>query len=271
MTGVRERLLRVLRPVLGGVQLNHLVRLLPVADLVRDAAPRTVLDVGSGSRGVARWLPHGLTVVALDHSFDDYGAASRPAGDALAVLGDVARLPFVDDAFDVVIAVDLLEHLPSGLRATAVHHLVRVARHRVVIAGPAGQAAYDADTRLAGVLHGRPGGVPPWLQEHVDNGFPEIDELRELLAPHGDVSVHGNLNVGAHERLVLTELAPTAFLPTRLRAAALGALYRRSPAGRSRVRAQLAALGAGDREPTYRAVLVLDLEPRASTRRATAQ
>src|SRR5689334_14315655 len=69
LSTIQKPILRVLRPVLGGVELNHLARLLPVARMVCDARPSSVLDVGSGSRGLTRWLPAGIAVTPVDKSF----------------------------------------------------------------------------------------------------------------------------------------------------------------------------------------------------------
>jgi SAM-dependent methyltransferase len=256
---IQEPVLRTLRPLLGGVELNHLARLLPVAGLLRDARPRTVLDVGSGSRGLVRWLPH-VDVTAVDTSFEDYGAARRFSGRrARAVVGDVRGLPFPDGAFDAVAAVDLLEHVEPGDRPVALDELVRVTRRRLVVACPTGAEALAADRALAERIAGRGRTPPGWIAEHLANGFPEAAELAARLAPHGRLAVTPNLSVAAHIRLMRAELSVAAYVPTRLAAASLGLAFRAGGAPAAGAERALGAIRGHDRPPAYRTVLCLDL------------
>jgi SAM-dependent methyltransferase len=256
---IQQPVLRTLRPLLGGVELNHLARLLPVAALLRDARPRTVLDVGSGSRGLARWLPRELDVTAVDASFDDYGAARRFSGRrARAVVGDVLELPFPDGSFDAVAAVDLLEHVAPADRDRALDELVRVTRRRLVVACPTGSAALAADRALAEGLSADGRTPPGWIVEHLGNGFPEANEIAARLAPHGDVHTTPNLSIGAHVRLIRAEVSVAAYVPTRLAAAGLGLAFRAGGDAARAAEHALAVVRGHDRPPTYRTILRLD-------------
>ncbi|QSB17403.1 class I SAM-dependent methyltransferase [Natronosporangium hydrolyticum] len=97
------------------------------------------LDIGCGQgRHAFALVRQGLPVVALDWDTDalaevsDMVAAMRQAGEvpagagALAVRGDVRRLPFPDESFDVVVAAEVLEHVPDDEMAMA--ELARVLR-----------------------------------------------------------------------------------------------------------------------------------------------
>ena len=97
--------------------MNHLTRFQPILELLADDRPGgTLLDVGSGSHGIAALLPANWRAVSLDANFEDYGAARRPSvARADQVIGDVRELPFPDRAFDAVVAIDLLEHLASSI------------------------------------------------------------------------------------------------------------------------------------------------------------
>ncbi|MFF3568001.1 class I SAM-dependent methyltransferase [Nocardia jiangxiensis] len=96
-----------------------------------------VIDVGAGlGRHSFEAYRRGADVVAFDQSADDlaqvkvmFGAMAE-AGEAPeharaeAVQGDALALPYEDGEFDVVIASEILEHIPSDERAIA--ELVRV-------------------------------------------------------------------------------------------------------------------------------------------------
>jgi SAM-dependent methyltransferase len=251
------------RRVLGARQINHLVRFAPILDLVREvsATGGTLLDVGSGSRGIASLLPAGWHATSVDADFEDYGAKYASRGTSPEqVLGDVRALPFADMTFDVVIAVDLLEHVPADGREQAVRELCRVARSRVVVACPAGEEALAADRRLADRIRGGGRAVPPWLTEHLENGFPTATEIEAAAAPFGEVRVLANENIAAHERLVAAELTPLSAVVLRILGRPLEAML---ASRRSRQRrlagAALLAIRGSDHAPTYRAVIAIDI------------
>lgn len=94
----------------------------------------TVLDVGSADGPSAGWL-RGSFTVSLD--VDPRGLEEG------GVCGSALALPFRDDAFDVVAAFDVIEHLDP--EADAVAELTRVLRSggRMLVSVPAYQWAWS--------------------------------------------------------------------------------------------------------------------------------
>jgi SAM-dependent methyltransferase len=241
------------------VVLNQLVRYARLVPLVEEVSGSELLDVGSGSQGIARYLSPRFRVTACDLDFSDYGARPDQASlRARRVEGSVLDLPFPDAAFDVVVALDLLEHVAAGSRARALSELARVSRRRVVVGCPCGSRALDSDTRLARwyVRLGRQ--LPPWLSEHLENGFPDTVELRTGLAPFGTVRVIPSEAIWAHEAVARVEAVPVAGLLSPLLSKALVGGVR--PEGTLGVAAELVlrGLAGGDRSPSYRAIAILD-------------
>ncbi|HEY8584406.1 MAG TPA: class I SAM-dependent methyltransferase [Capillimicrobium sp.] len=258
------RLSDAARRLLGARQLGQLVRTEPVLALVRELGAGTLLDVGSGALGLADYLDGRWRVTALDRSFADYGAWRRPPGTrADRVVGDIRALPFADRSFDVVVAVDVLEHLDPADRAAAVRELGRVARRRVIVAAPAGAAALEADRALAAALRM----PPPWLEEHLANGFPEPEDLAGPLRALGAVRLLGNEAVAAHARVTRLELSVRWFVPTRALARLLYAGLRREARWPARV---LRRVGGAGREPAYRAIAVCDIAASTSASSSAA-
>jgi 2-polyprenyl-6-hydroxyphenyl methylase/3-demethylubiquinone-9 3-methyltransferase len=122
-----------------------------------DLHGRLVLDAGCGGGLVARELAAaGATVVGLDRSLGSLGVARRAVGAVgrrgpgnpegvprsigafLPAQGRLERLPFADGAFDVVVAADVLEHVPD--LPAAVAELARVL-------APGGGFAFDTINR----------------------------------------------------------------------------------------------------------------------------
>jgi 2-polyprenyl-6-hydroxyphenyl methylase/3-demethylubiquinone-9 3-methyltransferase len=84
------------------------VRLAAIARVAQPLAGLRMLDLGCGKgRFARRWIDAGATVVGLDVS-----AGMLAHGPAFARLrGSAAMLPFADAGFDVVVTIEVLEHL----------------------------------------------------------------------------------------------------------------------------------------------------------------
>ena len=117
-------------------------------DLVLDlgcGAGRHAFEVyRRGARVIAADLDHKELppVAGLFHAMRSEGEAAPPA-QATALAADATGLPFPDDAFDAVIAAEILEHIPDD--AAALAEIARVLR-------PGGIAAVT---------------VPAWLPERI--------------------------------------------------------------------------------------------------------
>jgi SAM-dependent methyltransferase len=96
-----------------------------------------VLDAGcGGGRHVSEaYRRRGVHVVGLDRNLEDITASRNlirmmdheeegGGGAWMTMAGDVTRLPFADDSFDLVICSEVLEHIPEDDRAIA--EIIRV-------------------------------------------------------------------------------------------------------------------------------------------------
>jgi SAM-dependent methyltransferase len=130
----------------------------------------SVLEVGAGTGHFCRWLrEQGLSAVGLDLS----AAMLRQAqalGGLLLVRGDVSRLPFADDTFDLVALVTTLEFLERPRAALA--EALRVARQGLLLGVLNRQSLLGLRRRLAGCLR-------PTIYDTAH--FYGVRELRRLL------------------------------------------------------------------------------------------
>ncbi len=99
-------------------------------------APERILEVGAGEGEIARTLaaryPEArITILDLP---DPELVGEWRSLDANATHGDATHLPFPDQAFDLVLAIEVLEHVedPDG----ALYEIARVARGAVVVSVP---------------------------------------------------------------------------------------------------------------------------------------
>src|SRR5262249_35518307 len=108
----------------------------------------------------------------------------RPfASDADFLFIDEKRqLPFADSAFDAVVALEVLEHLPAERRLGFLSECLRVARHGAVFTCPNGVPEVVEAERLAAAVYQQGHVEPhPFLREHQEFGLPSEQEVVALL------------------------------------------------------------------------------------------
>lgn len=96
-------------------------------DAVMQLAPQKVLEVGPGNRSVTDALKkRGISVTTFDIAKDldpDF-------------VGSVTQMPFGQNLFDVVLAAEVLEHLPHKDFPTALSEIFRVTKRFAIITLP---------------------------------------------------------------------------------------------------------------------------------------
>jgi len=98
------------------------------------------------------------------------------------IQGDGTRMPFRDEKFDMVSALDVLEHVPPGSRETFLQELCRVSRDLVLVSAPfadenterAEKLLFDQVKTLYGLPHCQ-------LEEHRQYGLPEREMVSGVL------------------------------------------------------------------------------------------
>jgi len=102
------------------------------------------------------------------------------------IKGDGRCLPFPDGAFDVVSAMDVLEHVPAGGRPAFLKEMVRVSSGLVIVAGPrADDEVLAAERSVAKEIRDRYGIEHVQLAEHEANGLISDSATRETLEASG--------------------------------------------------------------------------------------
>ncbi|MFM7143747.1 MAG: class I SAM-dependent methyltransferase, partial [Alphaproteobacteria bacterium] len=206
---------------------------------------RTILDVGGtmgGDAGHLAWtgdfFPSSDVVVADTRWADVPGHLRIEPG---------APLPFADRSFDVVLAMDVLEHVPPDARAAWLDEVYRVADGLLLVANPfATPGVADADRYLFELIRSRWGYEHGFLAEHLALGHPDLaatcDRLRALGAA--------------------VAVLPSGHLPSWLLLQTMNAWLSHPEQDRSFAEANRAAnrsIGLGGTvEPAYRHLVVAD-------------
>lgn len=121
----------------------------------------SLLDVGGEDAALRRFVP--------EARYEAYSGLITPAAPA----------PQADASHDVVVAADVLEHVPAAERGFFLRELLRVARRRVVFSFPQPSAA-PHEALLLDLLPGH-----RWLEEHRDCGLPDPAAVEAVLAGAG--------------------------------------------------------------------------------------
>jgi SAM-dependent methyltransferase len=151
----------------GSVERRVLSRFrMRLLDELRPLAPRRVLDAGCGEGHVTAWLAESLPdseFTGLEGRSEALTAFKRRNPRARAVEGDLTALPFADQAFDLVLCTEVLEHLPEP--RPALHELGRVCAGHLFLTVPHEpffRAGNLARGRYASRLGSTPGHVSTW-------------------------------------------------------------------------------------------------------------
>jgi len=142
-----------------------------------------VLDVGGYPGLLADALP-GREVWTLDQP-----PCARPR----YVQGSAGDPPFKNQEFDIVVASDVLEHIPSAQRPGVVAQMARVAARVVIVSGPFDTPGVMwVDRKIAEWTERLTGEPHAWLREHVEHGAPSLtNTVRRLRAAGAEaIAVH---------------------------------------------------------------------------------
>jgi SAM-dependent methyltransferase len=128
-------------------------------------APRRILEVGVGEGHVTARVRErfpAVSMIGVDLPDDELAGDWRAAGLA-CLFGDATRLPLPDGAFDLVLAIEVLEHIPGPEAALA--ELARVCSGTLVASvprEPIWRAGNLARGRYVRDLGNTPGHVNHW-------------------------------------------------------------------------------------------------------------
>lgn len=168
-----------------------------VAEMVGPLSPESVLDAGCGEGEtldrLAGILPS--SPVGIDLNPESVEFAGRRLPEAKISTGDILDLPFADGEFDLVLCLEVLEHLPDP--AAGLAELARVSGGDIVVSVP-----HEPWFRLGSLARGKY--LKTWGNhpEHVNHWNPK--SLARFLAGQTEV-----VEVRASTPWVIARCRPT--------------------------------------------------------------
>lgn len=159
----------------------------------------SVLEIGSGGLGISRLLKYtdfkkkcDLTLADIDVNFLSKVKSEK----TVVIYGD--SLPFEDNTFDVVISLDMLEHIPKDKRQNFLSEIKKVAKktillHFVAHDPPEQFLSKDADQKFQDWYVKKFHKPDRWTAEHLMIDSPTIREIKDIL-PGAMITGTQNIN-----------------------------------------------------------------------------
>ncbi len=150
-------------------------------------APATQLDVGCGEGVLTHeWACTRADTRLVGLDLEDPGLRaewdSRCAPNLEFVSGDAQQLPYEDDSFDLVTAIEVLEHLPDP--QLAAQHMARIARSYLLLSVPR-EPLWSALNMLRGAYWSSWGNTPGHIQRWSRRSFVEFaSQFGEVVEVH---------------------------------------------------------------------------------------
>jgi SAM-dependent methyltransferase len=139
----------------------------------RPTAPRRILEIGVGEGIVTTRVKErfpGTPVLGLDLPDEDLRADWQQR-DLTCVFGDATNLPFPDRSFDLVLAIEVFEHLPDPTRS--LYELHRVCAGSLIASVP-----FEPIWRAGNMARGRYlrefGNTPGHINHWTNRGFSKL-------------------------------------------------------------------------------------------------
>lgn len=152
-----------------------------------------ILEVGANAhRNLEKFLPHD-NIIYIDIDFPDETQCNN------MIKGDATDMEFEDNSFDIIVALDVYEHIPAERRDLFLKEINRVAKNGFIIGAPFNyDKTREAEYRVNALYKSLYGSDFIWLKEHIANSLPDGSKTKKFLnlneIPY-IILYHGNIDI----------------------------------------------------------------------------
>ena len=134
-----------------------------------------------------------------DVTYLDIIIPDKLKNDSKYILGDATCMDFEDNYFDIVVALDVYEHIPKDKREDFIKEIYRVCKKIVILSAPFNHMNVCLSEERANIYYKSILGIDHlWLYEHINYGLPSEMDLIKYLN-HRNIKYtyfrHGSLDV----------------------------------------------------------------------------
>ena len=156
-----------------------------IESIRRDKEPLNILEVGANVHRILGKLLPNDRIVYLDREIP-----TEMQSDSDIILGDATDLRMADESFDVVVGLDVFEHIPNELRESFLRETSRISKHFTIIGAPFNRSEVILAENEASNYWKNLFTFPyRWLEEHSKSGLPDLEWSHKTLSRLG-YSVH---------------------------------------------------------------------------------
>jgi O-antigen biosynthesis protein len=136
-----------------------------------------ILEVGANEhRNLEKFLPKD------NITYLDVKQPVNAGGDVKYIIGDATKMNIEDNSFDIIVALDVYEHIPSDRRQLFFKEINRVADKFFIVCAPfASKEVIAAEESVNTTFKAIYEKDHPWLLEHRENGLPELQPTLDML------------------------------------------------------------------------------------------
>jgi len=151
----------------------------------------TILDVGGHDGRLAWFLDEGKKVIIADQKPQEKPEENL-AGEEY-IQADARKLPYQDGSFEVVVASDMLEHIPAIDRIKVLEELCRISKNYIILGAPFKKDFLENIENIVSQQFQENAGIKhPFLEEHRSFGLPDQQEVETFLREKG----HAFMTIG---------------------------------------------------------------------------
>lgn len=159
-------------------------------------------DIYERHKKVGSFIQDSDTVLDVGGELNHLSQFCQPAKIIVANLsgGDVIitkdKLPFKNNSFSIVCAIDVLEHIPKKEREKFLKELLRVASKKIILSFPIGTEKHVQYEKVIQESLKKLGENVTYLKEHIKYGLPTQKEILDLTKNlKSKIFYSGNLDV----------------------------------------------------------------------------
>lgn len=189
--------------------LDIVLRYNPIVKDIKEGKYRKILEVGSDDYGIAPFLNKKFNITLFDTTF-----RRKSLNKVKYKTGSVLKLPFKKDNYDIVVSLDMLEHIPQKYRERAINELLRVTKNKLYLGFPCDEDAKKRDLlflRLVSPFKKLP--HTKYIREHIENGLPSSRDVLKTIKSKRIFKVKTINNLNAKLEIYLVVISNLDFLP----------------------------------------------------------